>query len=102
MLTLALSQIVWSVVFQWDELTGGSNGLVGIWPAAWLSSKVAYYYLTLAATVAGVVLLRRLLYSPFGYAMRAGRDSPLRADAIGIDVIRVHWVAFVIAGLVCG
>jgi branched-chain amino acid transport system permease protein len=34
--------------------------------------------------------------------MRAGRDSPLRADAIGIDVIRVHWAGFVLAGLVCG
>ncbi|MBA3479512.1 MAG: ABC transporter permease, partial [Lautropia sp.] len=102
MLTLAFSQIVWSVVFQWDEFTGGSNGLVGIWPATWLSDKRAYYYLTLAATLLGVWLLRRVLFSPFGYAMRAGRDSPLRADAIGIDVVRVHWAGFVLAGLVCG
>src|SRR5690606_28941255 len=35
---------------------------------------------------------------PFGYAMRAGRDSSLRADAIGIDVKRVQWAAFVVAG----
>ena len=34
--------------------------------------------------------------------MRAGRDSPLRAEAIGIDVKRVHWLAFAIAGAVCG
>ncbi|MET0509789.1 MAG: ABC transporter permease [Burkholderiaceae bacterium] len=102
MLTLALSQIVWSVVFQWDAVTGGSNGLVGIWPAAWLSSKVAYYYLTLGSTVAGVAILWRALGAPFGYAMRAGRDSPLRAEAIGIDVFRVHWSAFVLAGTVCG
>jgi branched-chain amino acid transport system permease protein len=102
MLTLAFSQIVWSVVFQWDHLTGGSNGLVGIWPAAWLSDKRAYYYLTLAAALLGVWLLRRVLFSPFGYAMRAGRDSPLRADAIGIDVVRVHWAGFVLAGLVGG
>ena len=33
---------------------------------------------------AGVLLLRRILFAPFGYAMRAGRDSPLRAEAIGI------------------
>ena len=38
MLTLAFAQIVWSVVFQWDAVTGGSNGLVGIWPA-WLTPK---------------------------------------------------------------
>ena len=102
MLTLAFSQIVWSVVFQWDDFTGGSNGLVGIWPAAWLSDKRMYYYLTLSATLMGIWLLRRALFSPFGYAMRAGRDSPLRAEAIGIDVIRVHWAGFVLAGLVCG
>ena len=48
--------------------------------------------------VAGVLLLRRMLFAPFGYAMRAGRDSPLRAEAIGIDVKRVHWIGFAIAG----
>ena len=73
-----------------------------MWPAEWLSDKSAYYYLTLALVVAGLLLLRRLLFSPFGYAMRAGRDSFLRADAIGIDVKRVQWVAFVVAGLFAG
>jgi branched-chain amino acid transport system permease protein len=102
MLTLAFAQIVWSIAFQWDELTGGSNGVVGIWPAPWLSDKWAYYYLTLALTVVGVLFLWRVLLSPFGYAMRAGRDSPLRADAIGIDVFRVQWKGFVLAGIVCG
>jgi branched-chain amino acid transport system permease protein len=52
--------------------------------------------------VIGVLLLRRFLFAPFGYAMRAGRDSPLRAEAIGIDVKRVHWLAFAVAGAVCG
>ena len=102
MLTLAFAQIVWSVMFQWDEVTGGSNGVVGVWPAAWLSQKWVYYYFTLGITVAGVLLLRRVLHSPFGYAMRAARDSRLRADAIGIDAVSVHWAAFVLAGTVCG
>ncbi|UCE31409.1 MAG: ABC transporter permease [Burkholderiales bacterium] len=102
MLTLAFGQIVWSVVFQWDDVTGGSNGLIGLWPADWLSSKTAYYYLTLAVVSVGVLLTRRMLFAPFGFAMRAGRDSPLRADAIGLDVHRVQWMAFVIAGLACG
>lgn len=102
MLTLAFGQIVWSVIFQWDEFTGGSNGVVGVWPAAWLSDKRAYYYLTLAATIGGVLMLRRMLHSPFGYAMRAGRDSPLRAESIGIPVDRVQWAGFTVAGLVCG
>jgi branched-chain amino acid transport system permease protein len=102
MLTLAFAQIVWSIVFQWDAVTGGSNGILNLWPSAWLSSPVAYYYLTLLFSVAGVWLLRRMLFSPLGYAMRASRDSTLRAEAIGIDVKRVQWVAFVIASLFCG
>ena len=84
MLTLAFAQIVWSVVFQWDALTGGSNGLVGIWPAAWLAPKPAYYLLVLACTVAGGGLLVRMLHAPFGLALRASRDSPIRAAAIGL------------------
>ncbi|MEM5370073.1 ABC transporter permease [Paraburkholderia azotifigens] len=102
MLTLAFAQIVWSVVYQWDDVTGGSNGILGLWPSNWLSSPVAYYYLTLACAVPGVWLLRRMLFSPLGYAMRASRDSTLRAEAIGIDTKRVQWAAFVIASLFCG
>ncbi len=102
MLTLAFAQIAWAIAYQWDSLTGGSNGLTGVWPAPWLADKQNYYYLTLALVGAAVVALRRFLFSPFGYAMRAGRDSPLRADAIGIDVKRVQWMAFIVAGLFAG
>jgi branched-chain amino acid transport system permease protein len=98
MLTLAFAQIVWSVLFQWEGVTGGSNGILGIWPQAPFDSRAAFYLLTLALVLAGVLMLRRFLFAPFGYAMRAGRDSPLRAEAIGIHVKRVHWIAFVIAG----
>jgi branched-chain amino acid transport system permease protein len=102
MLTLAFAQIVWAAVFQWEALTGGSNGVVGVWPPKPFDSALVYYLLTLVLAVIGVLLLRRLLFAPFGYAMRAGRDNPLRAEAIGIDVKRVHWLAFAIAGAVCG
>ncbi|MBV8393568.1 MAG: ABC transporter permease [Alphaproteobacteria bacterium] len=102
MLTLAFAQITWSIVFQWDELTAGSNGMVGVWPAAWLASKTTYYYFTLALCGLGIALLWRALFSPFGYVLRAGRDSPLRAEAIGIDVRRFQWMAFVLAGVLAG
>jgi branched-chain amino acid transport system permease protein len=102
MLTLAFAQIVWSVVFQWDEFTGGSNGLTGVWPAPWLADKRLYYMLVLLGALGGAYALRRMLFSPFGQAMRAGRDSPLRADAIGIDVKRIQWAAFVVAGVFAG
>jgi len=98
MLTLAFAQIVWSILFQWEGVTGGSNGILGIWPQPPFDTRSAFYLLTLVLALLGVLTLRRFLFAPFGYAMRAGRDSPLRAEAIGIHVKRVHWLAFVIAG----
>jgi len=102
MLTLALAQIVWSIAFQWDAVTGGSNGLVGVWPAPWLGSRGAYYFLTLALCASGIALLWRMVASPFGFALRASRDSPLRAEAIGIDVRAQQWAAFIVAGTFAG
>ncbi|HXW23229.1 MAG TPA: ABC transporter permease [Xanthobacteraceae bacterium] len=102
MLTLAFAQIVWSIATQWTEVTGGSNGILGIWPTAPFDGRAAYFLLTAALVVIGVLLLRRAIFAPFGYAMRAGRDSPLRAEAIGIDVRRVHWMGFALAGAACG
>ena len=102
MLTLAFAQIVWSIVFQWDAVTGGSNGLTGVWPAPWLTDKRRYFYLTLALVAGSVLLIRRLLFAPFGYALRAGRDAPQRAEAIGIPVQRLQWAAFVIAATFAG
>ncbi|MEO8545781.1 MAG: ABC transporter permease [Burkholderiaceae bacterium] len=102
MLSLAFAQIAWSIVHQWDGFTGGSNGLTGVWPAHWLQDKQAYYHLTLALVVAAVWCLRRLVFSPFGLALRSARDSSLRAEAIGISVQRIQWLAFVVAGLMAG
>jgi len=101
MLTLAFAQIVWSVAFQ-SGWTGGDNGMLGIWPPAWLGSKTGYYYFVLAIVVLCLLFLRRVVFSPFGYALRAGRDSAVRCDAIGMDVRRLQWTAFVLAGAMAG
>jgi branched-chain amino acid transport system permease protein len=102
MLTLAFAQIAWSVALQWDTVTGGSNGLIGVWPSPWLASKTAYYYLALLVCGAAIAFLWRVLQAPFGHALRASRDSPLRADAIGIDVRRTQWIAFSVSGAFAG
>jgi branched-chain amino acid transport system permease protein len=102
MLTLAFAQIVWAAVFQWENLTGGSNGVIGVWPPPPFDQAWVYFLLTLVLALTAVLLLRRFLFAPFGYAMRAGRDSALRAEAIGIDVKCIHWLGFAIAGAVCG
>jgi branched-chain amino acid transport system permease protein len=97
MLTLAFAQIVWSICFQWDGLTGGSNGLTGVWPSAWLQDKAAYYWLTLSLVALSVWGLRRVLMSPLGYALRASRDSVGRAQAMGLNVPVLQWLGFVVA-----
>jgi branched-chain amino acid transport system permease protein len=102
MLTLAFAQIVWSIAFQWVEVTGGDNGILGVWPEKWAASPSHFYWLALGIAVAMVAGLRIAIFSPFGFALRATRDSPLRAEAIGIDGKRTQWTAFVIAGTVAG
>ncbi len=98
MLTLAFAQICWSIVFQWGEFTGGDDGILGIWPAEWASEKIVFYYLTMVLCVGGILALRHFIFTPFGYTMRACRDSALRVDSIGINLRRHQWFAFALSG----
>ena len=101
MMTLAFAQIVWAVATQWDGLTGGDDGILGIWPPHWLGGRL-FFLLCFGLCVAGVLILRRVMFAPFGYALRAGRDAPLRAAASGIDVPRLRLAAFTLAGAAAG
>ncbi|HYZ64177.1 MAG TPA: ABC transporter permease [Acetobacteraceae bacterium] len=102
MLTLAFAQIIWALAFQSVEWTGGDNGILGVWPAAWARDPAAFYWLALALGLGATLLLRRVLYAPFGYAVRAGRDSVLRAEASGIDTQHLRLAAFTVAGAAAG
>jgi len=100
MLTLALAQMTWAIAFQWDAVTGGSNGLGGIWPAEPWSRY--FYWLALALCAASLYLLHRMLHAPLGWALRAVRDSGARAEAIGLAPRRIQWAAFGLAGSLAG
>ncbi|MDH5752874.1 MAG: ABC transporter permease, partial [Deltaproteobacteria bacterium] len=105
MLTLAFAQITWSVAFQWYDFTGGDNGILGVWPAGWLGGSgdtPGFYYLTLAICAGAIALMRRIVFSPFGYSLRACRDSALRAGSIGMDISRQQWLGFSLAGFFAG
>ena len=102
MLTLAFAQIVWSIAFQWVSVTGGDNGILSVWPEAWVASPSHFYWLALGIGALVVAGLRLVVFSPFGFALRATRDSPLRSEAIGINGKLIQWTAFVIAGTVAG
>ncbi|WP_414472244.1 ABC transporter permease [Microvirga sp. M2] len=102
MMTLAAAQIVFAVAFQWVDVTGGDNGIVGVWPSAWASGQTAYYLFTLALTTVVALLLTRIINAPFGYALRAARDSEARAEAIGLNIRGHRWLAFTLAGAAAG
>jgi branched-chain amino acid transport system permease protein len=102
MLTLAFAQITYAICFQWVEVTGGDNGVVGVWPSRWAASREVYFYVVAVLALSSIVALRHLFYTPFGYTLRAARDSSTRADAIGIDVKTHRWLAFIVAGAAAG
>ena len=102
MLTLAFAQIAYAVCFQWVEVTGGDNGVVGVWPSAWASSREAYFYLVAACAILAILALRHVIHAPFGATLRAARDSEQRADAIGVNVRMHRWLGFTLAGAAAG
>ncbi len=102
MLTLAFAQICWSIVFQWGAFTGGDDGLLGVWPPDWAEGRVVFYYLTMVICGGGILALRHIIFTPFGYFMRACRDSGLRAASIGVNPRQRQWLAFAMAGAFAG
>jgi branched-chain amino acid transport system permease protein len=102
MLSLAFAQIVFTVVFKWKGLTGGDDGILNVWPPAWLKSPLAYCYFTFLVAGLGMLALRAMVDSPFGYALRAIRENPRRARFIGVHVRRHQLLAFVLSGFFSG
>ncbi len=104
MLTLAFAQIVWAVALQWSDVTGGDNGILGALAARLRSpTRASSTGWRSRFAPAGALLLRRILYAPFGYALRAARDfaAARRGDRpAGHSALRL--AAFAIAGAAAG
>jgi branched-chain amino acid transport system permease protein len=110
MVTLALGQCVYYIVFKMDFWSGGENGLRGINVHAidvfglhlnLLNPTVKYYFI-LAFVATAIWLFSRILESPFGAVLEAIRENENRARACGYDVRRTKWAAFVLSGFFCG
>jgi branched-chain amino acid transport system permease protein len=112
-LTLALSQVLWSLAFKFFWVTGGSDGLrvptptllggtvrVGSDKFEFLSHR--YYFYVLAVFVLCVAAMWVIVHSPFGKALQAIRDNETRAEFVGVQVWRYRWVAFLISGMFTG
>ncbi len=115
-LTLALSQVLWSLAFKFFWVTGGTDGirvprsgitlLAGLidfkGPGAYQKFVYSYYYYVLALFVIAVAVMWVIVHSPFGKALQAIRDNEVRASFVGIRVRRYRWIAFVISGTFTG
>jgi len=107
MITLALAQVLWGIAFGWRSLTGGEDGLPDVprpdlglqWS---LTGDTPFYYFVLFVVGVGALLLIRIVSSPFGYALRGIRESETRMLALGYNIWRYKFVAFVLAGTFAG
>ncbi len=100
MLTLAFAQIAWSVAFQWTDVTGGDNGLIGVWPSAWAAAPVAFLLADAGARERSAVAALRDRCCSRRSATPCALCATTRCarETIGIARRRVQWAAFAIAG----
>ncbi|MEO7130027.1 MAG: branched-chain amino acid ABC transporter permease [Dermatophilaceae bacterium] len=107
MVTLAFAQMLYFIVNQWRDVTGGENGLQGI-PKNFFgiesveTDSFYFYYAGAAMIVLGVFIAWRVINSPFGRVLVAIRDNPARARALGYNVEKYKIVAFVISAGLAG
>ena len=109
MVTLGIALLLEALAERFSNITGGTDGLQGIEMAPILGvfafdmfGKVGFFY-SLAVLFALFLLARRIVHSPFGLSLRAIKNNPLRAAAIGVPVnrrlIAVYTLAAFYAGL---
>jgi branched-chain amino acid transport system permease protein len=116
-LTMALSQVLWSLAFKFFWVTGGTDGLRVPTPtllagairmptgaSADKQSFLAYryYYYVLALFIVCLAVMWVIVHSPFGKALQAIRDNETRAEFVGVQVWHYRWVAFLISGAFTG
>ena len=112
-LTLALSQVLWSLAFKFFWVTGGTDGLrvptpvllgvsIGAGEDKMTFLAHRYYYYVLAIFLVAVALMWIIVHSPFGKALQAIRDNEVRAEFVGVQVWHYRWVAFLISGVFTG
>ena len=107
LLTLAFTQLFFTICYRWTDITGGENGLSGLkrpedFLGLDLRSDHAFYYVCLVLLAACVLLIRRILDAPFGRVLQAIRDNEVRAASVGYNPRRYKHVAIIISGTFLG
>ncbi|MEW6639781.1 MAG: branched-chain amino acid ABC transporter permease [Pseudomonadota bacterium] len=108
MVTLGIALLLRELANRYSNITGGFDGLQGITIAPILGlfefdifGKVGFIY-CLAVLFVLFLLARRIVHSPFGLSLRAIRNNPLRAAAIGIPVNRRLIAIYTISAFYAG
>ena len=106
MLTLAFSQLVFSVALKWRDVTGGSDGIaIAEKPSFFgfdLSNSLVMYFMALSFFALAYWGLRRLLNAPLGHAFVGIRENEQRMMAIGYPTRAYKLISFTIAGAIAG
>ena len=91
MLTLAFAQLGYAMLFRFRDVTGGSDGLVGIprhpgpFGVDWFQGKLGYYYLVLVCLFGSYLLCRAIVRSPFGAVLAGIRENEAKTIALGYN-----------------
>lgn len=110
MATLAFAQMLFYFVHD-AKFTGGSDGLYLMlkpdatlfgWQPFDLDRPVHLYYVVLGCLLAGYVVLRRILASPFGHALVGIKTNEHRMRSLGFATYRYKLASFVLAGTLAG
>ena len=92
--TLAFAEVVRVIVYNWDSLTGGGDGLNIL---ANLGGIVRFYYIILALTIAGFLVMRACVHSRWGYFLNAIREDEDAAEALGVPATRMKVIVLAIS-----
>jgi len=109
MLTLAFGMVFYTFLLKFYRLTGGDEGMQVLRPLLLGLNLDAmpktnylvgpYYYYCLGVLIVAAAVMWRIVHSPFGLCLRAIRDNPVKAEALGVSVTRYRWYAFVISAV---
>lgn len=102
LLTLAFSEIIHTIIFEWYSFTKGDDGIVEIPIPSFLFPVVNYYYFSLIIMILCLGLMWMIVNSPFGKTLQALRENPHRTEFIGINVKRYQLSAFIMSGFFLG
>jgi branched-chain amino acid transport system permease protein len=104
-ITLSFTAMIWGLAVKWRELTGGDDGLVGIYPpslapfSGYLVTPQDVFTFSAGALILICLTVRMVRNSSFGHVLVGIRDSESRMAALGYRTTAYRLGAFVISGV---